>query len=86
MKIAELFKLITIISLKIRHYNKFRKEKRVEKGLIGKNTDKPLSILFPAKPRIVKGRVVFSAKNTENLHPKPLAMLVDAIFFADVGR
>ena len=51
-------------------------EKEVKRGLFGKGTEKPPSIIICDVSAYVKGRVVFSAKSAENLHPKPLTTLL----------
>ena len=45
-----------------------KKEKGL-KGAFQKSTEKPTSILVRNIPAYVNGRVVFSAKSAENLHP-----------------
>ena len=52
-----------------------KKKKKGLKGAFRKGTEKPPSIIVYNISAYVKGRVVFSAKNAENLHPKPLTTL-----------
>jgi hypothetical protein len=55
--------------------SKEAEEKRL-KGAFRKGTEKPPSIILDNASTYVKGRVVFSAKNAENLHPIPLTTLL----------
>jgi hypothetical protein len=56
-------------------FNPKEKKKKGLKGAYQKGTDKPPSIIVYNISAYVKGRVVFSAKSAENLHPKPLTTL-----------
>ena len=49
-----------------------KKKKKESKGAYQKGTDKPPSIIVCNISAYVNGRVVFSAKNAENLHPQTI--------------
>ena len=59
--------------------SKEAEEKRL-KGAFRKGAEKPSSIILDNASAYVKGRVVFSAKNTENFHPKPLTTLLRFLY------
>ena len=57
------------------YFERIKPKEQKKKGLKGayqKGTDKPRSIIVCNISAYVNGRVVFSANNTENLHPQAI--------------
>jgi hypothetical protein len=57
------------LHLRCERINPKEKKKRGLKGAYQKGTDKPPSIIVYGISAYVNGRVIFSAKSAENLHP-----------------